>query len=58
LELKFHAEELTPVGGAELAAELKAVSADHLLYVTDGGIRKMADAGTIAVLLPATTPEF
>ncbi len=55
LKLKFHAEELKPIGGAELAAELGAVSADHLVYITDSGIAKMAAAGTIAVLLPATT---
>lgn len=54
-ELKFHADELKSIGGAELAAELGAVSADHLVYVSDAGIQKMAAAGTIAVLLPATT---
>jgi imidazolonepropionase len=55
LKLKFHAEELKSIGGAELAAELGAVSADHLVYITDNGIAKLAAAGTIAVLLPATT---
>jgi imidazolonepropionase len=53
--LKFHADELKSVGGAELAADLGAISADHLVYISDEGIRRMAAAGTIAVLLPATT---
>lgn len=55
LGLKFHADELTPLGGAELAAEMGAVSADHLVYITDAGIKAMAKAGTAAVLLPGTT---
>ncbi|MDX9856463.1 MAG: imidazolonepropionase [candidate division Zixibacteria bacterium] len=55
LGLKFHADELTPLGGAELAAEMGAVSADHLVYITDRGIRAMAESGTVAVLLPGTT---
>ena len=55
LKLKFHAEELKSIGGAELAAEMGAVSADHLVYVSDEGIRRMASSGTIAVLLPSTT---
>ncbi len=53
--LKFHADELKSIGGAELAAELGAVSADHLVYISDQGIRMMAEAGTIGVFLPATT---
>ncbi len=55
LKLKIHADEIVPLGGAELAAELKAVSADHLLAVSDEGILRMAEAGVIAVLLPGTT---
>ena len=55
LKLRFHAEELKSIGGAELAAEMGAISADHLVHVTDTGITKMAVAGTIAILLPATT---
>jgi len=55
LKLKFHADELKSTGGAELAASLKAVSADHLVYVSDEGIRAMAQSGTAAVLLPGTT---
>lgn len=52
--LKVHADELAPVGAAELAGELAAVSADHLLHVSPAGIRALARAGTVAVLLPAT----
>jgi imidazolonepropionase len=53
--LKLHAEEFRASGGAELAAELGAVSADHLMAVTDRGIRELKRAGTIAVLLPGTS---
>lgn len=55
LGLKFHVGELKSIGGAELAAEMGAVSADHLVYISDTGIRALAKAGTIAVLLPGTT---
>lgn len=55
LRLKFHADELKPTGGAELAASLNAVSADHLVHISDVGIKAMARAGTAAVLLPGTT---
>jgi len=55
LELKMHADEIVPLGGAELAAELGAVSADHLLVISDEGIRRMAEEGVIAVILPGTT---
>jgi imidazolonepropionase len=54
LKLKLHADELTPLGGAELAARLGATSADHLLCVTDAGIDALAAAGTVATLLPGT----
>jgi imidazolonepropionase len=54
MKLKLHADEMTPLGGAELAADLGAVSADHLLFASDEGIRQMAAAGVVAVLLPAT----
>ncbi|MCS7275219.1 MAG: imidazolonepropionase [Candidatus Bipolaricaulota bacterium] len=54
LELKIHADELSPLGGAELAAELRAVSADHLLHISDNGIAAMREAGVVAVLLPGT----
>ena len=49
---KVHADQLSPGGGAELAAEVRAVSADHLDHASDGGLRAMAAAGTVAVLLP------
>jgi imidazolonepropionase len=54
LRLKLHADELTPLGGAELAARVGAVSADHLLCVTEAGIEALAGAGTVATLLPGT----
>lgn len=54
LRLKLHADELTPLGGAELAARLGAVSADHLLCITDAGIDALAASGTVATLLPGT----
>lgn len=53
-KLKLHADEIVPFGGAELAARLKAVSADHLLHVSDAGIKRLARAGVIATLLPLT----
>ncbi len=52
LMLKLHVDQLSPGGGAELAAELGAVSADHLEYVSDKGIRAMANTGVVAVSLP------
>ncbi|MCD4690544.1 imidazolonepropionase [bacterium] len=55
LRSKLHADELHPSGGGELAAEVGAISADHLVCVSDEGIRAMAGAGVIAVLLPGTT---
>jgi imidazolonepropionase len=54
LEPRVHADELTDLGGAAMAARIKARTADHLLYANDDGIRQMADAGVIAVLLPGT----
>ena len=53
-QLKLHADEIVTLGGAELSAEVKAVSADHLLHVSEEGIRKMTDAGVVATLLPLT----
>jgi imidazolonepropionase len=53
--LKLHADELHAFGAAELAAEMGAVSADHLVRASDEGIRAMAAAGVVAVLLPGTT---
>ncbi|SQD92617.1 Imidazolonepropionase [Candidatus Bipolaricaulis anaerobius] len=54
LGVKVHADELSGVGAAELAAELAATSAEHLLHVSEEGIASLARSGTIAVLLPAT----
>ena len=54
LKIKLHADEISHLGGAELAAELGAVSADHLLQASDSGIREMARAGVVATLLPGT----
>jgi len=54
MKLKVHADEIAQLGGAELAAEVGAVSADHLLMASDDGLEAMLKAGTIATLLPAT----
>ena len=54
LRLKLHADELESSGGAELAAQLGATSADHLVAVSDRGISALAAADTVATLLPAT----
>ncbi len=54
LEPKLHADEIVPLGGAELAAEIGATSADHLLHASDEGLRRMAAAGVVATLLPTT----
>jgi len=51
---KLHADELEGCGGAELAAELGALSADHLAGISEAGIRALAATDTVAVLLPAT----
>ncbi|HZK00604.1 MAG TPA: imidazolonepropionase [Tissierellaceae bacterium] len=53
--LKIHADEIKPLGGAELAAELGCISADHLVAASDGGIKQMAERGVIANLLPGTS---
>jgi len=54
LTVKLHADELDGSGGAELAAELGALSADHLAAISDSGIKALASSATVAVLLPAT----
>jgi len=54
LKLKIHADEIVQLGGAELAAEVGAISADHLLMSSDDGLEAMKKKGTIATLLPAT----
>ncbi|MFQ6012103.1 MAG: imidazolonepropionase [Thermoplasmata archaeon] len=55
LPSKVHADELAASGGAELAAEMQAVSADHLIFASEGGLRALVHSGTVAVLLPGTS---
>ena len=52
LKIKIHAEQLSNLGGTELACEFGAISADHLEYLDDAGVDAMAQSGTVAVLLP------
>ncbi len=52
--IKLHADEIVTFGGSELAAELNALSADHLLHASDEGIRRMAEAEVVTTLLPLT----
>jgi imidazolonepropionase len=54
LGIKLHADELEPHGAAQLAAELGAVSADHLAAVSSAGISALAASRTVATLLPGT----
>jgi imidazolonepropionase len=51
---KVHADELSDLGGARMAAEVGAISADHLLYANEESLAAMAAAGTVAVCLPGT----
>jgi imidazolonepropionase len=53
LKSKIHADEMSMLGGAEIAADVGAVSAEHLLFSSVEGIKAMAEKGVIAVLLPA-----
>ncbi|PJA29859.1 MAG: imidazolonepropionase [candidate division Zixibacteria bacterium CG_4_9_14_3_um_filter_46_8] len=55
LKIRMHADEIHPIGGAELAAEVEARTADHLVAASDEGIRLMAKAGVMPVLLPGTS---
>ncbi len=52
LRVKLHAEQLSNLNGAALAADFRALSADHLEHVDEAGVEAMADAGMVAVLLP------
>ena len=54
-QIHLHADELTPLGGTELAVEFNALSADHLMCITDAGIAALAESETIGVLLPGTS---
>jgi imidazolonepropionase len=53
-QIKVHADEIEPFGGAELAAEIGAISADHLLRASEKGLQAMAEAGVVATSLPGT----
>ncbi|HVK39141.1 MAG TPA: imidazolonepropionase [Candidatus Kapabacteria bacterium] len=54
LRIKVHADELSSFGGAEMAARVGAISADHLLQISDEGIARMRESGVVATLLPGT----
>lgn len=54
MRTKLHADEIVTLGGAELAAEMGATSADHLLHISDQGVKALAESETIATLLPLT----
>ncbi|WP_312091339.1 imidazolonepropionase [Aminipila sp.] len=55
LGLKIHADEIEEIGGSELAGEMGAISAEHLIAIGEKGMAAMAKAGTTAMLLPATS---
>ena len=55
LRSKVHADEIEAIGGSQLAGEIGAVSAEHLIVCPDEGIESMAKGGTVACLLPATS---
>ncbi|MCC3867689.1 imidazolonepropionase [Terrisporobacter mayombei] len=54
-KLKIHADEIVPIGGAELAAKLGCTSADHLMAASEQGLKDMAEKGVIANILPGTS---
>ena len=58
MAVKLHADEIRDLGGAGLAGEISAISADHLLAAREKSIEKMAQAGVIATLLPATASSL
>ena len=55
LKIKIHADEFVSMGGAELAAQEKAVSAEHLIAISEPGITALAESGTAAILLPGVS---
>jgi len=55
LKLRFHADEFVSTGGAELAVQMGALSADHLMAISEQGIEALANSDTVATLLPGTT---
>ncbi len=54
-KLKIHADEIESLGGAELAAKLGCISADHLMAASDKGIKMMVENKVVANILPATS---
>ncbi len=54
-DLKIHADEIEAIGGTELAGEMKATSAEHLIAIKESGMDAMAEGGTTAMCLPATS---
>ncbi|MFV2035581.1 MAG: amidohydrolase family protein, partial [Halocynthiibacter sp.] len=52
LPMKLHAEQLSNIGGTKLAAKFGAMSADHIEYLDEDGVKAMADANMVAVILP------
>ncbi len=54
-KLRIHADEIDSIGGVDVAADLQALSAEHLMAATDDGIRKMSEAHVIGNILPGTT---
>ncbi len=55
MKVKMHADEINAIGGSQLAAEMCATSAEHLIAIPPEGIKALADSGTVAVLLPLTS---
>ena len=55
LRAKVHADEIVPIGGSQLAGSIGAISAEHLIVCPEEGIRAMAQGGTVACCLPATS---
>ena len=55
MKLRIHADEFVDSGGATLAANMKAHSADHLMAVSDEGVAKMAESGVVPIVLPGAT---
>ena len=55
LKAKIHADEIESIGGGELAGEIKATSSEHLVAISDEGIKSLAENDVIAVLLPSTS---
>ena len=53
--LKIHADEIAAIGGSTLAGKMRAASAEHLIVIDDAGMASMAEGGTIAMCLPATS---